>query len=192
VNSRWARVARGASAAGFATFVAAFSHVIGGGSAPTVFGMAASLVIATMLCTILTAAAPSLWRLATSVAVSQLLFHFLFSGLGTPVAAHHDMSAMASMPTPAQHQHADSAMWLAHVAAGVVTLVALRYAERALRSVARTAALLFARLVELVFAAPGHLARRVAPSAWPDAVTATSVLLSSMRYRGPPRAPRTA
>ena len=189
MNTRWARVARGTAAAGFATFVAAFSHVAAGGSAPSLFGMAAALVISTMLCTVLTAAAPSLWRLTISVAGSQLLFHFLFSGLGAPVAVTHDMTAMTTIAPV--HTHADSSMWLAHLVAGVITLLALRYAERAVLALVRTAGLLLVRLFGIGLVAPRSVARRVPPVSSPDAVIALSVLHSAMRYRGPPLRLRT-
>ncbi len=189
MNSRWARVARGTIAAGFATFVAAFSHVVAGGQVPSLFGMAASLVISTMLCTILTSRAPSLWRLAASVALSQALFHALFSGLGTPVPVAHDMAAMGAV-TSAPHLHADGPMWGAHAIAGVVTLVALRYAEGVVWGAAQTVALFLARLFQLPtvprLELPGS-----APEAAARPLRAAAPFLSSMSYRGPPLEPRT-
>ena len=189
MDSRWARVARGTIAAGFATFVAAFSHVVAGGQAPSLFGMAASFVISTMLCTALTSRAPSLWRLAASVAVSQVLFHALFSGLGTPVPVAHDMAAMGVV-TGTPHLHADGPMWLAHAAAGMVTLLALRHAESVIWGAARVVALFLARLFGLPIAArfelPVHAAR---PAVAPH--RAAAPFLSSMSYRGPPPGART-
>jgi hypothetical protein len=184
MNSRWARVARGITAAGLATFVAAFSHVIAGGAAPSAFGLAASLIISAMLCTMLAGRAVSALRLAISVAASQALFHALFSGLGTPVPTGHDMNSMTVDATT--HLHAAPTMWLAHAAAGIVTVVALRYAESAFWGVADTARLLVARLVALV------VPRAVTPARPPAVVAAErrapdlALLLSSMRHRGPP------
>ena len=97
MDSRWARVARGTVAAAFATFVAAFSHTLAGGATPAPFGLAVSLVISAMICTTLAGRTVSLLRLAASVAASQILFHSLFSGLGTPVGVVHDMSSMTML-----------------------------------------------------------------------------------------------
>lgn len=185
MNSRWARVARGLTAAGFAVFVAAFSHVAVGGSAPSPFAILVSLVISGMLCTMLTGRTVSAWRLTVSVGVSQLLFHWLFSGLGTPVETQHHMGAMPMDAAPAMH-HDTAAMWLAHAVAGVITIVALRYAGSAFWGVADTARLLFARLTALLVP--------VIPAPRPTTAVAyrtfvprdLALLLSSMRHRGPP------
>ena len=184
MDSRWARVARGSSAAAFATFVAALSHVAAGGAAPSAFGVLASLVISVMLCTVLTARGLSLWRLATSVALSQVLFHSLFSGLGTPVIAQHHMGPMV-MDAPAAHLHAGPTMWLAHAAAGAVTVVVFRHAESAFWSLARTARLVLTRLLAVVIPVvlPPHPFVAVEARFVPRDVT---LLLSSMRHRGPP------
>jgi hypothetical protein len=187
MDSRWARVARGSSAAVFATFVAALSHVAAGGAAPSAFGVLASLVVSIMLCTVLTARGLSLWRLATSVALSQVLFHSLFSGLGAPVIAQHHMGPMAmdAMDAPAAHLHAGPTMWLAHAAAGAVTVVVFRHAESAFWSLARTARLFLTRLLAVVIPVvlPPHPFVAVEARFVPRDVT---LLLSSMRHRGPP------
>lgn len=185
MDSRWARVARGLAAAAFATFVAAFSHVVAGGSAPGIFGIAASLVISSMLCTVLTARALSLWRLTASVALSQLLFHALFSGLGAPVAATHHMDSMV-MDAAATHSHPDAVMWLAHTAAGVVTVITFRYAEAAFWGLADTARLLLARLLAIVVPAPAAPASPTVAVERRFVPRDLALLLSSMRHRGPP------
>jgi F0F1-type ATP synthase assembly protein I len=182
MDSRWARVARGATAASVATFVAAFSHWLSGGIAPSWFGVGVSLVISMMICTMLAGRTLSTARLAISIGVSQVLFHALFSGLGTPVALDHEMGAMdAALP----HLHAAPTMWLAHAVAALVTVVAFRFGERAFWGVAGTARLFLARL--LVVVAPlldvprpvVAVQRRFIPRD-------LSLLLSSMRHRGPP------
>lgn len=203
MNSRWARVARGLTAAAFAVFVAAFSHIAVGGPAPSPFAVAVSLVISGMLCTILAGRTRSLWRLAFAVGVSQFLFHGLFSGLGAPgaaahqIAAAHEMGAAhqvavahqmgtMTMDAPAAAHHDALAMWLAHVVAGVITIVALRYAGTAFWGVADTARLLFAHLVGLlvpVIPAPRPLAAIAGSSFLPRDL---ALLLSPMRHRGPP------
>lgn len=186
MESRWARVARGATAAAFAVFVAAFSHTAVGGPAPSVFGIAVSFVISIALCTMLAGRAASLWRLVVSVGVTQFLFHGLFSGLGTPIAAAHDMTAMSVDAAAPAHHHDSPAMWLAHAVAGVITVVALRYSAAAFWGIAATARLLFARLVGVlvpVISSPRAPQAVVDRAFLPRDLT---LLLSSMRHRGPP------
>ena len=182
MDSRWARVARGTAAAGIATFVAAFSHWLAGGVAPSLFGVGASLVISVMVCTMLAGRTLSTARLAISIGFSQLLFHALFSGLGTPVAVAHDMGAMdATLP----HLHAAPTMWLAHAVAALVTVIAFRFGERAFWGVAGTARLFLARL--LVVVAPALNAPRPVVAVERRYVPRDlTLLLSSMRHRGPP------
>ncbi|MBX3100181.1 MAG: hypothetical protein KF761_11450 [Salinibacterium sp.] len=184
MDSRWARVARGITAAAFATFVAAFSHTISGGVGASMFGITASFIISAMVCTLLTIRTLSLWRLATSVSVSQVLFHWLFSSAGTPVTVAHNMNAM-STDVPAAHLHGSPTMWAAHAVAALVTVVAFRFGEQAFWGVIRTARLLFSRL--LVIAIPVlevprpvvRIDRRFVPRD-------LALFLSSMRHRGPP------
>ena len=185
MGTRWARVGRGTLAAALATFVAALSHVAAGGGTPPVFGIAVSLVISAMICTTLAGRTPSLLRLTVSVALSQVLFHALFSGLGTPVVAQHDMTTMA-VDAVATHTHTPSTMWLAHAVAGFFTVVALRYAESAYWGVSGTARLLLARLLPVVLPRLGtahsaavRVVRRFIPRD-------LELLLSPMRHRGPP------
>jgi hypothetical protein len=184
MDSRWARFARGFSAAGFATFVAVFSHTVAGGTAPSAFGILASVVLSASVCTILAGRTLSIVRLTGSVAVSQALFHGIFSSVGTPVALAHDMTAMAVAP-PA-HEHSTGGMWLAHVVAGLITVVAFRYAEAAFWGLADTARLFLARLLALTFATPVPSRRPVAVPERTVLPADLAVLLSSMRHRGPP------
>jgi hypothetical protein len=186
MDSRWARLARGFTAAGFATFVAAFSHTVAGGGAPSVFGLLASFVLSASACTMLAGRTLSLGRLTASVAVSQALFHGLFSSVGTPVPIAHDMAAMGI--TPPLHEHSVGGMWLAHVIAAAITILALRYAEAAFWGLADTARLFLARLVALAFAAPVPLRRTLVVPERTALPADLAVLLSSMRHRGPPAA----
>lgn len=182
MNSRWVRVARGITAAAFATFVAAFSHTLSGGTAPSLFGIGASLVISIMVCTLLTARTLSLWRLALSIGLSQFLFHALFSGVGTPVVVEHSMSAMDA---PMPHLHADSTMWLAHAAAAALTVVALRFGEQAFWGVAGLALLILVRLL-VISIPPLDVPRPVVVVERRYLPRDLALLLSSMRHRGPP------
>ena len=184
MDSRSARVARGGVAAGFATFVAAFSHALAGGVAPSAFGMLVCLVIAATVCILLAGRTLSIVRLAASVAISQALFHSLFVSLGTPVIAPHGMGSMIP-DAAALHPHAGATMWLAHALAALVTVAALRFGERALWGLGSTTRLLLARLLPVLvvlFAVPRRvrvLERRFMPRD-------LAPLLSTMRHRGPP------
>lgn len=180
MHSRAARLARGWAAAGFSTFVAALSHTAAGGVEPSVFGVAASLLLAGSACTLLAGRRMSTWRLAIAVAISQALFHGVFATMGTPVAAGH--AHAAAMDATAGAAHGD--MLLAHLAAGLVTLVALRHAEVVLRELAGTARLLLARLLPILVPTVPSVPR-LAPTTR-VAAPATTLLLSPMRRRGPP------
>jgi hypothetical protein len=183
MHSRGARLARGVVAAAFATFVAALSHTAAGGLAPSAFGVAASFVLASAASVLLAGRSLSLGRLAASVAISQLLFHGIFSAVGSPTAvAHEHGAAMAVVDATALPEHGQ--MVLAHLAAGVATLVALRFGERAFWGLADTALLLFARLLPVAVPARPALPRLTpAPRV---AAPRIHLLLSTMRHRGPP------
>ncbi len=184
MDSRWARVARGITAATVATFVAAFSHTLSGGAAPSWFGIAASFVISVMVCTVLTGRTASLWRLAISIGLSQFLFHSLFSGVGTPVITGHDMTTM-TMDASAYHSHATPTMWLAHGLAAAITVVAFRFGEQAFWGVTGTARLFLARLLVIVVPTL-DVPRPVVAVEARFVPRDLALLLSSMRHRGPP------
>lgn len=135
---RGARAARGVSVALFATFVALMSHVAGGGQPPGWLGVLAPFVLATTVSTVLAGHRLSLWRLGSSVAASQLLFHALFS-LGAPDGSrffhgngHHQAASIATAAfagTPT-HVHGASGMWIAHAIAAFITVAGIYVGER--------------------------------------------------------------
>jgi len=178
-----ARAARGTTAAAFATFVAAFSHSVSGGTAPSVFGVGASFVISAMVCTLLTGRQLSLWRLTISIGVSQFLFHALFTAVTTPAAAAHSMSTMA--PDAAAHVHAGPTMWVAHGIAALVTVVAFRFGEQAFWGAIGSARLFLARLL-LVSIPVLDVPRPVDAAEGRFLPRDLALLLSPMRHRGPP------
>ena len=184
MDSRWARCARGWMAAGFATVVAALSHTLAGSAAPSAVAILTTLVISAAACTLLAGRTLSTWRLAASIVLSQGLFHGVFSGLGMPVALAHEHHAAATIAMPPVHS--GTTMWLAHAAAALVTLIAFRHAERAFWGVADTARLLLTRLLATVI--PLSPAQRPAPISTVRRIVPRelTVLLSSMRHRGPP------
>ena len=185
MRSRWARVARGASAATVATVIAAFSHTIAGGVAPSVFAIVVSLAVSISACVLLAGRTLSVVRLSLSVTITQALFHGVFGSLSAPVALGHSHAASASMNaagTPAAHAH----MWLAHAIAAVITIVVFRHAERAFWSLATTASLLVRRVTAAVTAVSIATPRIVATGGAQHVALALGHVLSTLRYRGPP------
>ncbi len=179
---------RGMIAAAVATFVAAFSHAIAGDAAPSWLGVGASFLLSLAVCTALSGRTLSWWRLAASVAVSQLLFHALFSGPGAPTmpTGHsHGAAAVGGMPMSAMDGH-DDRMLLAHVIAGIITLLALRFGERAFWSVADSARLVIARVLHAVAPVPATPARAIPSISRAVAAPRRIHVPSTHRHRGPP------
>jgi hypothetical protein len=191
-------VLRGALASVFATFVAAFSHVAGGGTMPSAAAVALSLALSLLVCTAVAGRRLSLWRTVVGVVASQSMFHLLFSGLsssGTLALSDHaghgtgaaGLSLMPGMPTEPTAGHS-WLMWLAHAGAALLTVLALRHAERAQQGLLATARLLVGVLRR--FALPLILGR--APRAPRVGCSRRvlhrdlSMLFSALRHRGPP------
>jgi hypothetical protein len=191
--SRPARVARGALAAGTATFTALLSHLAGGGVIPGWLGIAVPLLLATMVCTLLTGRRVSIVRLGIGVGVSQVLFHFLFvlgtiAPSGQAVVAHHAGTPLMPPASEPMHEHLAPTMWVGHAVAAVVTTLALWSGERlaaVLRMLAGRVVAWLRRLVhELITSvrAPRRAVRAVGrPSHAP-----LSRHASSLSRRGPP------
>ena len=202
MTTRWARFARGWIVAVFSTFVAALSHTVGGGADPGLLAVVVSLAFAGILSVGLSGRTLSTWRLTLAVLLSQLIFHGLFSfgGAGGRLTAPdagtghaHDTSAVllpagqGAAATGAMAEGHGVMMPLAHLVAAVVTVVALRYGERAFWGLFNTAKVTLRTLVRALVLAP---VRRppVAGVSFSGRVPARHRLapLSVMRHRGPP------
>ena len=190
MSSRAPRAGRGWLVALVATVVAAVSHTLAGGVPPTAFGFAASLLLAGTACTLLSARRQSLWRLALSVALSQVLFHALFSGMGTPTPAAHIHTPSIADLAPVHGHAAD--MWLAHIGAGVVTLVVLRYAESAAWGLASTFGLFAGWMLALWHPVAPPVARTLVPRVRAARPRTSLLTRTPMTYRGPPAELRAA
>ncbi|WP_025156122.1 hypothetical protein [Leifsonia aquatica] len=205
MGSRPARATRGALASAVAIFVAALFHVAGGGAAPGVVPVALSLAFATIASIALTSRRLSLWRLTASVVLSQFLFHALFSlgdgtarfvaADGTVPSGHLHAGAhltMTGATMPASHADPTApSMWLTHAAAVLVTVVALRFGERAFWSLFQTARVGVVRFAELVAGIAPIPVRVVAvvsavAAAEPARLRDLGLPLARLRYRGPP------
>lgn len=196
MSTRSARVARGLIAAGFATFVAALFHVAGGGLPPSAVALTLSLVFSGLGCIVLAGKRSALWRSASSVALSQFLFHALFSlspsahfagatghlHPGSHLTMVTDGAAATPMPGISI---SGSWMWLAHAAAALLTLAALRYGERVFVAVSEFTAFSLRRLLTAVAVVDVPVAQarvETVPVILPD----RTVVLGRLRHRGPP------
>jgi hypothetical protein len=123
VASRWARVVRGTLVAAFAVFVAMFSHVAAGGSAPGMPGLAIALAFGVMVSVAVAGRRLTLPRLAVSVGLSQVLLHALFSvGSGGSVLGASGGVVGATMTSHGDHSgHSGMAALLASGDAGAST-----------------------------------------------------------------------
>ncbi|RFA15347.1 hypothetical protein B7R21_04850 [Subtercola boreus] len=209
-----ARTLRGLVAACFATFVAAFSHVAVGGTAPGIVGLSLGIAFAALACVALAGRSLSVLRISIAVGLSQLVFHLVFS-LGGPSATtavmsgHHGGAvSFVTDPTAAATAAASSAaagggslsmagdalmqghswMWAAHAAAALVTVLALVRGESSVRGLIRSATLRLRMLVALPFVEPravgASVAGRIVPE--PSHFRDLGVFLGAMRHRGPP------
>jgi hypothetical protein len=206
MSTRWTRVARGSLAALVSTFVAAFSHAVAGGTAPSVAAVSLAIAFSMIACIALAGRGLSYWRIGTSVAVSQVFFHTLFSLIATPSAtsgtassahgahAGHDMTAML-IPTAGEASGAsaitlDVAMIAGHVLAAVATFAAIVWGERTVRGLMGAALLRVTRFSTLLVPTPvvARPAVRLGRVRRIDAPATLEVLRASVWHRGPPLA----
>lgn len=198
IPPRVQRVIRGLAASTTATFVAALFHEAGGGAAPSWAVVAFGLALASLAAIALAGRRTSLWRLVAAVGVSQLLFHGLFTAAGDANGAdpHAGMGhgaspvALPGLDAAAGGSGAlDPGMLLSHGAALVVTVLALRHGEAAIRALVDASAVRVVRALAIPFLRPEGrrdtaLARAVrAPLALRD----LCARLGRLRHRGPPR-----
>ncbi len=191
-QGRATRVARGAVAATFATFIALLSHMTAGGEMPGWIGVAVPLALSFVVCSALAGRRLSFWRLAVAVGLSQVLFHTLFVLGGFDAAAGHVHGAVAPLTSGAASPilQTDATMWAWHALAAALTTVALHRAERAhavLRDVADRAVAWVRARARVVAASFGpDPVRRVFADVVVDVRAVSVVIVSSARRRGPP------
>jgi hypothetical protein len=204
MSTRWTRVARGTLAALVSTFVAAFSHAIAGGSAPSIAAVSLAVAFSVIVCIALAGRGLSYWRVGSSVAVSQVFFHTLFSLIATPAAhvsgaapsahAGHDMAAMlvpaAGAASGTSALTFDVAMVAGHVLAAVATFAAIVWGERTVRAMMSAALLRVTRFSALLVPTPVFAGRavRLGRVRRIDAPATLEVLRASVWHRGPPLA----
>jgi hypothetical protein len=207
MTSRTARTVRGLLTAAFAVFVAAFSHVAAGGQTPGTVGVVLALAFASLASIALAGKSLSGTRLTVSVLFSQLVLHGLF-GVGSAGGAivaghtsHHGVtitldtvnsvstSAVAAGSGMSAAMHAGGWMWLAHACAAIVTIIALRFGEKAFWGLVEQARNGFVSvLISLQPVFPVAVATAVLrPVVTRNFLAADpGVVLSSLLRRGPP------
>ncbi|OUE20283.1 hypothetical protein BFL36_11510 [Clavibacter michiganensis] len=204
IAPRVLRVIRGLAASTTATFVAALFHEAGGGAAPSWAVVAFGLALASLAAIALAGTRASLWRLTAAVGVSQLLFHGLFTAAGdaSGVAAadpHAGMAGHGALPiaipgldgAPGGAAPAlDAGMLLSHGAALVITVLALRHGEAALRALVRASGVRVLLALAIPFLRPdGRPAAALARAARaPRPLGDLVARIGRLRHRGPPRA----
>ena len=192
MTSRWVRVAQGAAVAAFATFVAALSHTVGGGTPPGALAVVLSMAFSVLLCITVVGGRLTLGRTVIAVAATQFALHALYSVQG---------AAPTALPRGMSHQHLtidwsssaeaaatfDASMLIAHLPAVAVTVLAIRHGDRALRSAIRAIRLAIASVLPRVPRLAVRWLRRPQPAVTRMArPSARLMTLSVMRHRGPP------
>lgn len=195
MNPRAQRLLRGMLVTGTTVALASTAHLVAGGAAPGVAGLAIAMLLGSVL---------GLWllddsrlrpvRTALVVAGGQGVFHAVFSW-GTLGAASsgavssgvdhgsHSAVAPAELATAVTHDH--SGMVLAHVVAGVVSLVLLFSEQRIVDTAVALSVSVVRRLQPVVSVRPA-LVRAVAPLTRDSAHPQGRSSLPPPLRRGPP------
>ena len=136
----------------------------------------------------------SLVRLAASTVIGQLAFHLVFSTFGgaaeVVVSGHHGAMVLRGAETVT---HASGGMWFAHGVAAVLTIVAVRFGERALHGIRQTGWMIVSPLFT------PHLAPFLPFDRAPEPAVEQHIVprivrtsLAAIGTRGPPLAQRSA
>lgn len=145
MTPRQLRLMRSAGVSGVATILAAVSHTFGGGAAPHPLLVLALATLLTPVAAVLIGSGPSRARVATAVLVSQAAFHAAFQALGSPTGigagtgaprGHLHTLDLSALGTAASAAGVDGTMVVAHVIAGVLTVLLVWHGETVLRAIA--------------------------------------------------------
>lgn len=198
MHSRTHRLARGTVAAGIATLVAALSHTLGGGAFPPAPLLALAFVTSVGWCTAIVGRRFSWAHVSAAVVASQALFHgtFALSGAGgarviaesSGHAGHVASTTLTVVPGAVGHLHDGTSMLAAHAIAALVTIVALRLADRSSRATAALSRLVLS-LLPTIAPLPiviGAGAASIRPEGTGFRPSRVALLLGGLRHRGPP------
>ena len=194
MQTRWSRVVRGLGAGTTATLVAAASHSVAGGRVPGWAGVALALCFAVVVSIALTSRGMSLVRLSASIVTSQLAFHLVFGTIGgageVVSAAHHGPMVLRGAGSVT---HTSSGMWLAHATAALLTIIALRFGERAVLGLRETGWMIASALLPLTVRPSLPFASAPQPAVEQHIVPRiVRASLAAIGTRGPPLAFRSA
>jgi hypothetical protein len=199
MTARGLRLVRGWIGAVVATSIAGGSHFLAGGNAPEFPLLLLALALSGLVCTALTGRGLSLWRLSVGVALSQGLFHWLFSGAAAPHGssapagghlAHSSALEPAATILSSAVDHASPLMWLGHAVAAILTVAILRHGEVAVVRLVRAMRLRVTALLPLLLPLPVRPAPAALPANRPVMpLRNLGAPLLVMRYRGPPLLP---
>jgi hypothetical protein len=200
MEARWARTARGWSAALLAGALTATLHASAGGAFPAPAVVLLAVLLAGLVSTVLVGRTPSLPRLTAAVAIGQLTFHTVFTALGdtgavalvpSPAAGHAGHALAAELAGHPATNHSGPGMLIAHLVAGIGSALLLTHSERALAGMRRLAALTLRRLTGAPTPLPRpHVGRPVLHRT--VARPSAAVVIGTLRYRGPPARLRAA
>lgn len=190
MTPRASRLLRGTLLGSVATLLAALSHTWAGGVVPGALALTLGAVFAGAVGVIVVGRRGSLVRTAIAVAIGQLAFHLVFSLLGSGASVtsaasghSHGMPSITASPLEAV-ERGGAWMWVAHLAAGALTVLYLRHLERRLWSVLARLGWRLVATLGIVVPAP-RVPVRMATGAAPLMLTAAP-LRGGSALRGPP------
>lgn len=197
-RARRIRVVRGVLASSTATAAALVSHLVAGGSVPVPAVVAAVLVLGWLPGVALIGRRPTLARQAAVIVPVEAALHLAFSvpvavatgtsdGPRTTASVHTHMVAMGPLRTMSG-MHASPLMWVGHAVAALLTLLAWRTGEQAVRRLAALVALGGRRLLGRVAVVRALPLRR--PAVRIDRTTVpprVRTVVAVAPRRGPPR-----
>lgn len=186
------RLSQGSVAAGVSTWLALAFHLLAGGDFPALAGLVIPFVLSWCACVALAAWRTDVLRLSASVVASQALFHALFViGSTGQLGGGHAHAGSGGLDRTSEHlvhSAVGSQMWLAHLGAAVITILALRSSEQAFIRLAQLVADFVPRFVlpcidVAVLPGPGVL-----PPSVPELCVGQGLgrLAGTVTLRGPP------
>lgn len=193
--TRWGRVARGTVAALLSVFLAGFAHSLAGGALPGIAGIALVVTFSILVCIAFVGRRMPRTRLATSILVSQAMYHWLFGSLGSlealaprPGTLGHVHNAPVDFGAIAGQAHDHGDMLMAHVAAAAVTFAIFAFGERSITAIVHAArAFVLSLIPRFADATPITAPARLQAHGTRITVARRDrVDHSGLRHRGPP------
>ncbi|MGR2752890.1 hypothetical protein [Agromyces arachidis] len=199
--TRGARAARGAAVAAFAVLAASLAHTVGGGAPPAPVALALAFAFSVPVAMLVVGGRMPLLRVSIAALVAQAALHLSYSlggARGGVLAASdvghggHAAGLVIPFDLSVAVDHGHAAMPVAHVVAAALTvafLVALGRSAVVVAAVGASVARGIRLLVAVLAGAPAPRRRDARPpvSRRDGPSRLSTLLLSSLRHRGPPR-----